>query len=121
MNRAQFHEALRRVCLTFDVSESEVMGRSRVQDVAWARQVLYYALRSCCWRVEDIGEAMGRNHSTVCIGAAQVRRRITSVGVDRELVACITDGLADIRFDTADTLSALIARLEARRDALVAA
>lgn len=122
MNHAQFETAMERVCVAFDVTREDIMGRCRRRDIAWARQVLYHALRSCGWLVVEIGDALGRDHSTVCLGLAQVKNRMTFVGVDRVLVRSVTDGLARIgnepETNAALVLDTLIARLTAARDEL---
>jgi len=122
MNAAQFETAVARVCVAFDVTRAELLGRRRPQRIAWPRQVLYYALRSCGWLVVEIGDAVGRDHSTVCTGIVHVKHRVTYVGVDRALVQSITAGLERIgnepEANAVDVLDTLIARLTAERDEL---
>ena len=55
-----------RVGEMFHVTRAQVLGRTRGHaDLAWARQIVYYALRKSNWTLMDIGTVMHRDHSSV--------------------------------------------------------
>lgn len=54
------------VCAVWDVSRHDLLGRSRSQPVAFARQLamaLTYNMTGCS--LHDVGGIFGRNHATV--------------------------------------------------------
>ena len=48
------------------LTTADVYGRDRRQDAVACRAAVAYTLRASGWLVTDIGEALGRDHSTVC-------------------------------------------------------
>lgn len=63
---AQFKRVVSVVSEVFQVPRREIMGRLRIQDVAFARQVCMYILRETTpWSLAQIGSAFFRDHGTV--------------------------------------------------------
>jgi len=80
MNPRLIHErsvVFKRIEAVFHVSEDELLDNTRGSaDIAWARQVAYYALRQGHWSLGEIGVALNRDHTSVHHGIGRVERRV---------------------------------------------
>lgn len=55
-------------CMVFEVSEAELLGSKRPNDLAQIRRALWTCLREADWSYGQIGRRCGRDHSTVIHG-----------------------------------------------------
>ncbi|MCS7220286.1 MAG: chromosomal replication initiator protein DnaA [Anaerolineae bacterium] len=70
-------ETVKLVARHLGVDEDELLGRGRSKEVAMARQILMYLLRHVCdLSLPQIGELLGRDHTTVIYGIEKVERLI---------------------------------------------
>lgn len=70
-------ETVKLVARHLGVDEGELLGRGRSKEVAMARQILMYLLRHVCdLSLPQIGELLGRDHTTVIYGIEKVERLI---------------------------------------------
>lgn len=70
-----FQRVLDRVCDAMMVRQHEVLGDSRTKDPALARQIVCYVLREHYgWTLAGIGEAVGRDPSTVSNNITRVAK-----------------------------------------------
>ncbi len=70
-------ETVRLVARHLGVDENELLGRGRSKEVAMARQILMYLLRNVCdLSLPQIGELLGRDHTTVIYGVEKVEKLI---------------------------------------------
>lgn len=68
--------ALDSACALFDVQRRAIAGNGRTRPVSAARQVVYAALYlSCNTTFVEIGQALGRDHSTVIYGVQQAEEK----------------------------------------------
>ena len=68
---------LDRVCAFFAISTQEIRSSSRVKDLAYARAIAMYLMRTITGNSEQvIGNILGRDHSTVCITCKKVAENI---------------------------------------------
>lgn len=69
------------------VLPDQIHSRSRVAEVALARMVAMYVLRThYAWSLQEIGRRLGRDHSTVFSAVRKMERLCASHSADRELV-----------------------------------
>jgi hypothetical protein len=58
-----------------DLDTADLLGRSRRQPIAYARQLAYWAAREVtALSLPELGRYFGRHHSTVHHGAAEIER-----------------------------------------------
>ena len=70
---------LDRVCTFFAISTQEIRSASRVKNLAYARSVAMYLIRTITGNSEQtIGNILGRDHSTVCITCKKVAESLKS-------------------------------------------
>ena len=68
---------LDRVCTYFAISTQEIRSSSRVKNIAYARAVAMYLIRTITGNSEQvIGNILGRDHSTVCITCKKVGKNL---------------------------------------------
>lgn len=80
-------EVFARLHAAYGITRDELLGPSHKPRYAWPRQLAYYVLREK-YRlgVVAIGEALGRNHTTVIHGSQTVARVVAVDAAERELV-----------------------------------
>lgn len=54
------------------ISQRDILGTSRAQEIMRARQLLYAVLRGVGWSYPRIGKFVGRDHTSVMSGVKQV-------------------------------------------------
>lgn len=59
----------------FNVPYAALLGASRVTRIAEARYALAWALRTKGWSLEEIGEYLHRDHTTIMYGLKQIERK----------------------------------------------
>ena len=81
-------ESVKLVARHLGVDESGLLGRGRSKEMAMARQILMYLLRYVCdLSLPQIGELLGRDHTTVMYGVEKVEKLIeTDDGVRRSIM-----------------------------------
>jgi chromosomal replication initiator protein len=68
---------LDRVCSFFGIASQEIRSSSRVQNIAYARKIAMYLIRTIKGSSEQtIGNILGRDHSTVCITCKKIAEDI---------------------------------------------
>ncbi len=78
----------------YDVKPDEVMGKGKTKNVANARQMSFYLIRKLTsLTLEQIGEAMNRDHSTVLYSIRKVEENLNN---DPKLVDAVHDITANI-------------------------
>ena len=70
-----FSRVLRMVSHQFNVSPKAIMGRNRSASVVRARHVVMLLCRRRDFSFQEIGTAMGRDHSTIICGVKTAERR----------------------------------------------
>lgn len=80
LSRTDTVPIIERVARRFALEPDVILGRSRRRSVAYARQVVYWALREAGWSYHEIGSIVGRDHTTVIYGVAAIeeQRRLSS-------------------------------------------
>ena len=65
---------IKKVCNCFEVSESEIKGRSRERDIVIPRQTVMYFLNvHCGLSSKALGRMFNRDHSTVLYSVNEIR------------------------------------------------
>ncbi len=78
----------------YDISPEEVIGKGKTKDVANARQISTYLIRKLTGQtLEQIGEVMGRDHTTVLHSIRKVEENLQN---DPKLVDAVHDITANI-------------------------
>jgi len=72
--RVQFAQLLDAVCAEHLVSHEEMLGRRRTRDICAARRDLILRARAAGMSSTYIGQALGRDHTTILDYAGRVRR-----------------------------------------------
>lgn len=73
-----YHHIIEFVCKSYDLSEDQLRSKSRKRQVVMARNTAFYlARRHTELSLKDIGEKLGRKHSTVLKGITNVEREIS--------------------------------------------
>lgn len=86
-------EIMERVCSIMGIEPKELMSKSRVRELAWARHTLYTILRfGEDMPLKKLGDRIGRDHCTVISGL-----RVASVLVDTD--SDFRDGLRKCAID----------------------
>ncbi len=68
---------IEKVAAEYSLDTSDLTGRGRTQEVAEARQVVFFLLWKDDWTLKQIGEALGgRTPATVSHGADTIRKRL---------------------------------------------
>ncbi len=83
------------VARAFKISPDVIKGRRRSMHCAAARQVAYYLMREygIDGTYPQVGEFLGRDHSSVIHGANVVRRRMEASTAYRETIGRIRDDI----------------------------
>lgn len=75
------------VCTSMDVRLSELFSRSRLERIARSRHVVCYLARQLTdLKQEDIGQWIGRDHASVCIGEQRIKDMMS---VDKRFAALV--------------------------------
>jgi chromosomal replication initiation ATPase DnaA len=93
----------------FHLAPGDIEGGSRIQPIAWARQLAIYftAQTNPAWSDCYVARHFGVNRSTVTYALRTVRDRMEVYAQDRELVTAITSRLdAARRSGTANEIPA---------------
>lgn len=70
---------LDRVCAFYAISAQEIRSSSRVRDIAYARSIAMYLIRTITGHSEQvIGTILGRDHSTVSITCKKITKNLQS-------------------------------------------
>lgn len=69
------HKIVSKAARDHGVSVREIMGRSRIRPIAWARQQIMSDLAARGWSEPRIGNFLKRDHSTVHVGIKAHRAR----------------------------------------------
>ena len=78
----------------YDISPEDVIGKGKTKDVANARQISTYLIRKLTGQtLEQIGEVMGRDHTTVLHSIRKVEENLQN---DPKLVDAVHDITANI-------------------------
>lgn len=80
----------------FLIHPKVLLGRSRVQPVATARQAVFLILKGAGWSLTSIGDALDRNHTTVLHGIESISTRLATDPQLAAQVQAIRTRLADL-------------------------
>ncbi len=70
-------DVLKKVCEYFDISEKQIMGKSRKKEIALARQISMYLSQEICeLSLSQIGKFYGKHHSTVMHSIEKIKNEI---------------------------------------------
>ena len=82
------------VARTYNVSEDDILSLRRTQSLALARQVaMYIARETTGLSYKQIGEAFGRDHTTVLYNVRQIENFLTDKPYEKEMVDDIINNL----------------------------
>ena len=82
------------VARTYDVSENEIISRHKTSEVAKARQIAMYIARETTeLSYKAIGEAFGRDHTTVLFSVGKIEGLIKNSPYEKELIEDIIKNL----------------------------
>lgn len=82
------------VAHSYNVSENEILSKKRTKDLALARMVAMYITREVTdLSYKAIGEAFGRDHTTVLYGVQNIEKFLNDKPYEKELIADIIKNL----------------------------
>jgi len=82
------------VARTYNVSEDDILSLRRTQSLALARQVaMYIARETTGLSYKQIGDAFGRDHTTVLYNVRQIENFLTDKPYEKEMVDDIINNL----------------------------
>ncbi len=82
------------VARTYNVSEDDILSLKRTQSLALARQVaMYIARQTTGLSFKQIGEAFGRDHTTVLYNVHQIEKFLADKPYEKEMVDDIINNL----------------------------